>query len=298
MASWGFQEGEEIAPGRPAVRLLGGGRRYEAYVVWDERLLTLAVAKVVRPDQVDDPGARDALEAERLALEQLRHPALVRAFDAVLEGERPHLLLELVEGPRLSTLIRRYGLALEQVLPLALELCAAVHYLGNEGYVHLDVKPRNVVVSARPILIDLSVARTLDQLGAVGSPIGTDAYMAPEQCDPSRFDLLGPPSDVWGIGVTLYEAAARRRPFPDCAAAGTLAERYPQTALKAEPLGPGVPPVLADAIFACLAREPSDRPPAAELAAELEPLVAALPRPRLGLFRPGSGRRRTASPAA
>jgi serine/threonine protein kinase len=291
MASWAFDEGDEIAPGRTAVRLLGGGRRYEAYVVWDERLLALAVAKIVRPEQVDDPGARKAFEAESLALEHLHHPSLVRAFDAVLEGERPHLLLELVQGPRLSTLIRRYGLALEQVLPLALELCSAVHYLGIEGYVHLDVKPRNVVLSARPILIDLSVARTLEQLRTVSSSIGTDAYMAPEQCDPGRFDLIGPPADVWGIGVTLYEAIARQRPFPDTAEEGTLAERYPQTALEPERLPGRVPAPLAATILSCLAYEPDERPTAAELAAALEPLVASLPRPRLGLFRPGSTRR-------
>jgi serine/threonine protein kinase len=298
MDGWGFQEGDEIVPGRTASRLLGGGRRYEAYAAWDDRLLTLAVVKIVRPDLVADPATRRALEAESLALERLRHPSLVRSFDALLDGERPHLLLELVEGPRLSTLIRRYGLAVEQALPLALELCAAVHYVGVEGYVHLDVKPRNIVMSARPVLIDLSVARSSAELGSITSPVGTDAYMSPEQCDPARFALVGPAADMWGVGVTLYHAVARALPFPHGLVEGTLAERYPQTVREPEPLPRRVPTALAETIRSCLAYEPDERPSAAELAAGLEPVVATLPRPRLGLFRPASREPRVSSPLA
>jgi hypothetical protein len=73
-ASWDFLEGDEIAPGRYAVRLLGGGQRFEAYLGWDDRLLALVVVKVLRPDQVDDPAALAALAAEADTLERLRHP--------------------------------------------------------------------------------------------------------------------------------------------------------------------------------------------------------------------------------
>lgn len=142
MRRWGFAEGDGIAPDRQAVRLLGGGHRYEAWLAWDERLRAPVVAKLLRPDQAGDPGARRVLEAGARMLARLAHPMLVRSFGAALGGERPHLVLELVEGPRLSTLIRRYGLILEQVLPLALTLCSVLHYLAAERVVHLDVKPR------------------------------------------------------------------------------------------------------------------------------------------------------------
>src|SRR5687768_6924958 len=118
-STWAFEEGAEIAPRTSALRLLGGGRRYEAYLAWDERLFALVVAKILRPDQVENLRARDELAREAMALETLQHPVLPRCFDRVLEGDRPHLALEFLDGPRLSTLIRRYGpLALEQVLPL------------------------------------------------------------------------------------------------------------------------------------------------------------------------------------
>jgi eukaryotic-like serine/threonine-protein kinase len=214
MSSWGFHEGEQIVPGRTVVDLLGSGLRYETYLAWDEHLRALVVAKVVLPGLVGDRDAMSGLAGEAALLERLAHPMLPRSFGARLDGDRPHLVLEHIEGPRLSTLIRRFGLILEQFLPLALNLCAALHYISREKVVHLDVKPSNVIMAGAPRLIDLSVARTFDQLGALTSPVGTDAYMSPEQCDPRRFGEIGPATDVWGLGATLYEALVRERPFP------------------------------------------------------------------------------------
>jgi len=284
--SWGFAEGDEIVPGRHVTRLLGGGHRYEAYLAWDDALHALVAVKIIRPALLEDEFARAGLEQEARALELLDHPAIVRAFDAVLDGGRPHLVLEFLDGPRLSTLIRRYGVIVEQLIPLALELCSALHYMHGNRMVHLDVKPRNVATSSRPRLIDLSVARTFTALTTLRRPVGTDAYMAPEQCDPRRFSEVGPPSDIWGLGVTLYQALTRTLPFPrgDGSDSGL---RFPQLVLDPAPVPKEAPPLLAQTISACLEKRPGDRPTAVELAATMEPLAAALPRPRLGLFRPG-----------
>lgn len=218
MASWGLREGDEIVPGRSAIDLLGRGLRYETYLAWDEHLRALVVAKVVLPDLVGDPGAMGGLAAEAALLGRLGHPMLLRSFGADLGSERPHLVLEHIEGPRLSSLIRRFGVIVEQLLPLALNLCAALHYLAREGVVHLDVKPSNVIMAGAPRLIDLSVARTFEGLGELRSPVGTDAYMAPEQCEPGRFADIGPPADMWGLGAptfpVLHDVDVRGRPVP------------------------------------------------------------------------------------
>jgi serine/threonine protein kinase len=292
--SWRFDEGEEIAPGRHAVRLLGGGRRYEAYLAWEDTLYSLVVVKILRPRLVAEASTRAALTREARALATLNHPAIVRSFDAVLDGDRPHLALEFLDGPRLSTLIRRYGVILEQLLPLALEVCSALHYMSAKRIVHLDVKPRNIIMAGPPRLIDLSVALSLDEIEAIKTQIGTDAYMAPEQCDPERFAEIGPPSDVWGLGVTLYEAISRSLPFPPPASDSSLPpeRRYPQLTGESSPLPKEVPEAVAGAVRACLEKRPQDRPRALELAQTLEPWVAGLPRPRLGLFRPGGRIRR------
>jgi eukaryotic-like serine/threonine-protein kinase len=291
--AWGFDEGEEIVPGRYAVRLLGGGRGHEAYLAWDDRLFSLVVAKLLRPHRVDDPSARSQIAAEAGAYAALQHPVLPRSFGAVLDGGRPHLVLEFLEGPRLSTLLRRQGtLALEQTLPLALQLCSALHYMAREGWVHLDVKAKNVVMGAPPQLIDLSIARTLDAAERTPGPIGTDAYMAPEQCGVPGGAGMGPATDIWGLGVTVYEAITGRMPFPAGRKDGPPEVRFPQLVHAAAGFPKDVPPVLAEPILSCLEKPPEQRPTAAELAGVLQPLVAALPKPSIvPRIRPRRSRR-------
>jgi len=293
-ASWGFGEGDEIVPGRHALRLLGGGRRYEAYLAWDDDLHSLVVVKVVRPGLVDDKRTLKGLTEEVAMLERLHHPVLVRSFDADLAGPRPHVVLEHLEGPRLSTLVRKYGpLPPEQLLPLGLQLCAAAHYMAGRGVVHLDIKSSNIIMGAPARLIDLSVARTTEECLGLRSGVGTDSFMSPEQCVPGKGAPLGPAADVWGIGVTLYRALTGERPFakgdPD---AKEPADRWPQLVDAPEPLdGRGPAPITAT-IMSCLAFDPADRPTPAELAAELEPLLEALPRPWVSKLKPKPPRKR------
>ena len=101
------------------MRLLGGGSSYEAYLAFDDLRYSPVVVKIVRPDQVDDPHTLRGLEREVDTLGRINHPAIVRGFHAVLVGTRPLVVLENLDGPRLSSLIRRHGaLPLQQLLPL------------------------------------------------------------------------------------------------------------------------------------------------------------------------------------
>jgi len=283
---WGLAEGDLIVPGLDTVKRLGGGKAFQAYLAWDARRHALVVAKLLRPHLVEDVTALTALRREAAALDRLSHPVLPRLFDVRLQGERPLIVLELLDGPRLSTLIRRYRPAIEQVLPLALQLASVLHYLSEEGWVHLDVKPSNVILSTQPRLIDLSIARTVEDARRLASPAGTQRYMAPEQCERASFGLIGPATDMWGLGVTLFEVLARRRPFPDAPEGASGRDRHPQLDRDPAPLPDDVPPTLAELVLRCLRRDPRARPAAAELAATIEPIEASLPRPRIGRMRP------------
>ena len=282
-ASWGFEPGAEIAPGRSVLRSLGGGSRYEVFVVWDEKLFAPVAAKVLRPDQVEEERALRDLRREAELLERLAHPVLVRGFGAVLDGPHPHVLIEHFDGPTLRKLIRRSGpVPLPQLLPLALNVAAAIHYLGTEELVHLDVKPDNIVMGIPPRLIDLSVARSFERAARIGGTVGTDAYMAPEQCDTDAYaGRIGAPADVWGLSATLFHAVAGGVPFPREKGARDSedrAERFPQLWREPEPLPRGTPDALVELLMAGLEKDPDRRPAASELAVALEPLVASLPR--------------------
>lgn len=289
--SWAFAEGDEIVPGRHAFTRLGGGELYEAYLAWDDHLASLVVVKILRPNEVEDESSLRSLKREARILERLGHPVVLRCFDAVLEGPRPHLLLEHLEGRTLSALLRKGSLPLEQLLPLALYVCAALHYLAAEDVVHLDVKPGNIVMGIPPRLIDFSIARTIERAQRVTRPIGTDAYMAPEQCDPGNRGEIGPATDVWGLGATLAHALSGQGPWPQVpdfdADKGELVERFPQLEFDSVALPNSVPPLLQTVIQTCLERDPMDRPTASEVALSIEPLVSVLPkRPVLGRLRP------------
>ncbi|HEY7659588.1 MAG TPA: serine/threonine-protein kinase [Actinomycetota bacterium] len=287
--SWGLRDGDEIAPGRIALESLGGGFDFEVYLGWDEHLHSLVVIKVVRPHLLGDEHTLRSLAREAGLLARLAHPVIVRGFDAVLEGERPHLVLEHLEGPTLSRSIRAEGpLDLHQLLPLAFQVASGLQYLANERVVHLDVKPSNVILGAPPRLIDLSIARTVDDAARLRGPVGTDAYMAPEQCDPS-IATVGEPADVWGLGATLFHAITGVVPFPreEHADRDSPDERFPQLARRDPPPMPGTPEPLADLVAACLSADPASRPTAGGVADGLEPLIASLRRGRvLGRGRP------------
>jgi serine/threonine protein kinase len=287
-AGWGLSEGDEIVPGRHALKRLGGGHRYEAYLAWDDHLHAVVVIKVVRPSLVDDRHTLEGLAAEVEALARLNHPGLVRSFGADLDGDRPHVVLEHLEGPRLSSLVRKYGpLPPEQLVPLALELCSALHYVHAEHTVHLDVKPSNIIMGAPPRLIDLSVACSFEEAASLRRAVGTDAYMSPEQCDPKGRGPVDRSSDVYGLGVTLYRAASGERPFSKGGGESDRPEeRWPQLVEEPQPLEGRVPAPIAEPIMACLVREPGARPSPAEVAARLEPVLESLPKMRIAKLKP------------
>ncbi|MET0306949.1 MAG: serine/threonine-protein kinase [Solirubrobacterales bacterium] len=287
-ASWGLEPGAEISRGRTVLKPIGGGNRYEVFLVWDESLFALGVAKVIRPDQASDEKALRDLAGEVEALRSLAHPTLVRSFGAVLDGPHPHVLIEHLEGPSLRRLIRRDGaIPLEQLLPLAAHVAGALQYMANSGFAHLDVKPDNIVMGVPPRLIDLSIARTLERAARTSGPLGTDPYMAPEQCvEDAERGQIGSSADAWGLGATLFHAASGEKPFPR-GSGDDGPERFPQLVERPRELPAQLPIALRQLILELLDPDPARRPSCGEVVGRLEPLLAELPR-KVKLTRRGA----------
>jgi eukaryotic-like serine/threonine-protein kinase len=160
--------------------------------------------------------------------------------------------------------------------------------MAQSGYVHLDVKPDNIVMGLPPRLIDLSIARTLKRASRTDGPLGTDPYMAPEQCVTREEAIapIGPGTDVWGLGATLFHAVSGEKPFPD-GSGGEGAGRFPQLVEEPRPLPSWLPPQLAELLIEMLDRDPRGHPTCAGVVERLQPLMAELPR-KMTLSRRGS----------
>jgi len=269
-ARWNLDEATPIAPERDALKRLGGGTWYELYLAWDARLCSLVVAKLLRPDQLHDARALDALVREAAMLERLAHPVLLRGFGAAVDAPYPHIVIEHLEGPTLRRLIgAETQVPLEQLLPTAVHVASALHYLSGERVVHLDVNPSSILMAVPPRLIDLSLARPFEQAVALRVPTGTDAYMAPEQCDPFSWrGPVGPSADVWGLGATLHHAISGEPPF-----AGREPRRFPQLVETPARLGRDVPAPVAGLVEAMLAQDPCVRPTAMDVVETLESVL-------------------------
>jgi serine/threonine protein kinase len=247
-----LKKGAELAPGYRVVEHLSRGRALDVYEIWSEERACACVGKTIRPDRIRDPGPRRRLRDEGRTLLSLAHPNIVRAYE-LIGGGRPTLVLEVLEGETVSHMIarRRRRLPASELAVLGLHLCSAVGYIHRHGWLHLDLKPSNVIVDggiAR--VIDLSVAR---RPGRAKRGIGTRQYMAPEQV---RGGLLTAAADVWGIGAVLLEAVAGEQAANGNGHPPSLSGRR-------------LPPGLARAIEASLERDPGARPSIDELSKQL-----------------------------
>ena len=151
------------------------------------------------------------------------------------------------------------------------------------------MKPDNIIMGIPPRLIDLSIARSLERAAKSRGPIGTDAYMAPEQCVDGGGGPMGSPADVWGLGATLHHSISGHRPFSREKGARESPDpnvRFPQLHSPHEPLPSSASADVAELIGEMLSPAPADRPSAAEVAERLEPAVARQPsRVKLGRRR-------------
>ncbi|MFF4758438.1 serine/threonine-protein kinase [Streptomyces sp. NPDC001292] len=269
--------GTKPAPGYVILEHLARTGWLDVYDAWSQERECRCVVKVVRPDHRGEQRLGERLLREGRWLRDFAHPHLVRGYETFTSPE-PLVVLETLTGETLSHLVHRLRRrpAAADVALLGVQMCSAVHYLHGRGLLHLDLKPANVVVDrGHAKVLDLSLARPP---GPAPAGLGTCCYLAPEQ---ARGGPLTAAADVWGIGITLFEAACGEEPVA-CGASTATADghdtddRYWQLEEAAPPIGSRrrLPLALAAAVDTCLRADPSSRPTVAGLASALK---AALP---------------------
>jgi serine/threonine-protein kinase len=247
---------------------LGRGGMGEVFLADDSRLHRKVALKALQAQAGDEATRRILREARAAA--RLDHPSIARVYDVIEHDGRLFMVMEYANGETLNKM--GIPLAIDRATAIASELADALAYAHEAGVVHGDVKPANVIVTAtgRLKLLDLGVARvtrandtkgtltTEDPRGIVRG--GTPAYMAPEQWFGATASER---SDIYSLGVILFELLAGRRPFvgDDAIALATVATQ--STAPRLEEFRPGVPVALASLVSSMLSRDPAGRPSSA-----------------------------------
>jgi serine/threonine protein kinase len=240
------------------------------------------VALKVLPPPPAGTSSRDLARFEREArtAARLDHPGCVRVVDfgACADGTR-YLAMELVEGPTLRAGIRAgVHCAVGTAAWIGSELCAALAHAHAQGVIHRDVKPENVMFARsgagwRVVLIDFGLSRLAGDpaLTASGALVGSPSYIAPERVTGGGADAR---SDVYAVGVILYELVTGRRPFVAPTPAATARLHLTDEPVPVEERAPSLPPAMAALIRTAMARDPDQRfPDAASLAAALRPFA-------------------------
>ncbi len=251
--------------------LIDRGGMANVYRAHDLRLEREVAVKVLREVEHE---RRFAVEARTLA--SLHHPNLVRLLDAGTDNGDAYLVLELLDGATLRQLLDRGPLHPARVARIGVETAGALDYIHRRGIVHRDIKPSNLMLDERGSvkLADFGIARLLGGTAITTShhPIGTMAYIAPEQLDG---DTIGPPADIYSLGLVLIECLTGRRVFdgPPAVAGAARLSRDPH-------IPTDLPGPWPATLRAMTARDPAARPTAAALGGWLngrDARVASLP---------------------
>jgi eukaryotic-like serine/threonine-protein kinase len=270
------------------VERLGGGGMGEVYRALDH-VLEREVAIKVLTEGSDEFNRRFLVEAQSMA--RLNHPNIVAVYDVGVDREYSYIVLEYVRGRTLRELDHT-ALGIDGSIELAIQLLEALRYAHDRDVVHRDLKPGNVLVTADGTLkvMDFGLARRLSDVANLeqsGEIMGTIAYLSPER-------FLGKPgdrsSDLYAVGVLLYELLCGAPPFADPTAdlAEVMRVRVSEPPHPLRELNPRIPPRLDDLVQRLLEIDPAKRPDdAGEVIAQLR---AIRPSPAAGLREPPSAR--------
>ncbi|MFH8891548.1 MULTISPECIES: serine/threonine-protein kinase [unclassified Streptomyces] len=263
--------------------ILGQGGMGQVWTAYDRRLDRRVAVKLLRPDKVAGPGTvaeelRRRFVRECRVTAQVDHPGLVTVHDAGSDGDELYLVMGYVEGSDLADHLAEHDpYPWPWAVSVVAQLCAVLSAVHAVPIVHRDLKPRNVMI--RPdgtvLVLDLGVASVMDtdttRLTSTGSPIGSPAYMAPEQ---AMGGAVGPYTDLYALGVLLYELLSGNVPFAGSTALGVLHRHLYEPPLPVRGVRPEIPQELEALLMRLLAKDPQDRPGSAQEVYEaLAPLL-------------------------
>ena len=292
------------------VRKLGEGGMGIVYLAAQSHPQRSVALKMIRPD-VSSPDVLRRFDLEATMLGRLQHPGIAQIFEAGFQAingrDVPFLVMEYIEGPNLKSYLRSATFSVNDRVRLMVRIVEAVHYAHQRGVIHRDLKPANVLVQTdgvenskggtaenpRPKILDFGVARATDGdlrattfLTGHGQLVGTLYYMSPEQAAGQQ-DAIDVRSDVYSLGVILYEMLSGKLPFGSDSAVETLRQVQQDLPTQLSRIAPNIPSDLEAICSKCLEKQPRSRYPTAHaLGEDLERFLEGVPvtARRLGFF--------------
>jgi TolB-like protein/tRNA A-37 threonylcarbamoyl transferase component Bud32/Flp pilus assembly protein TadD len=245
------------------VERIGSGAMGVVYRARDERLDREVAVKVLPAKALADPVARKRFRREAQALAKLNHPHIAAVFDFDTEGGVDFLVIEFVEGMTLADLLAARPMPEKQVVDLGSQLAAALEEAHERGVIHRDLKPGNIIVNAKgqAKVLDFGLAKLLrpgteSTATETNTVAGTLPYMAPELL---RGEMVDPRTDIYALGVILYEISTGRRPFEASVSTALIDDILHKPLVPPRRVCPHVSAQLEKIILKCLDREPENR---------------------------------------
>ncbi len=280
-----FSPGDKFGDRYTIIEEIGEGGMGRVYKAEDNELGTTVVLKMIRPELIARPGVIDCFKKETLLGRSVSHENVVRIHDLGEVNNVRYISMDFIKGENLSELIRSSGsLTLSTCLQISLQVCRALKAAHEKGIVHQDLKPQNIMIdnSGRVYVTDFGLAKSvsLSPEQHAGRISGTPKYFSPEQARGEESDQR---SDIYSLGVILYEMVTGKAPFKADTTEGYIKKHISEKPAPPSKFNPDLPPVCEKIILKCLEKKREDRYQSVdELIKDLEAQKAHMLAARLG----------------
>jgi serine/threonine-protein kinase len=242
------------------IQILGAGGMGQVYKVRNTLSERVEAMKVLLPKLEGEQGLADRFLREIKTQATFDHPNIAKLHTAMRVGNQLVMIMEFVDGVSLAKELEKGPLAPGEAAAYTAQVLDALAYAHGRGVVHRDIKPANIMITDAGVakLMDFGIARVEadSRLTQTGAAVGSLAYMSPEQINGSNPD---PRSDIYSLGITLYEMVTGKRPFEGDSGYSIMSAHLKQTPVAPIELTPGLPPDLSDIILMAIAKEPAGR---------------------------------------